>query len=191
MTTGGIKLLGGGALSLAMAFVAVPRPSLLAVIPAAALMALSANAMNLFDLRPGRALKAYWLASLLLIPLFWRMPSGDLLFLGLAFNLLLLASLVYAPFDFAGMMMLGDTGANPLGAFIGLCLAQLLPVWGQGIVILLLIGLHVYAERASITKLIERVPVLQWVDRLGRSDADGQCGGRNATEGVPDGGIWG
>ncbi len=37
----------------------------------------------------------------------------------LAFLLLLLATLIYAPFDFAGMMMLGDTGANPLGAFLG------------------------------------------------------------------------
>lgn len=186
LTTGGVKLLGGGLLSLATAYLAAPRPSVITVLPAAILIAFSANAMNLFDLRPGRALKVYWLASLLLIPFFWHMPSGHLLFLGVAFSLLLLASLVFAPFDFAGMMMLGDTGANPLGAFLGLCLALLLPVWGQGVVILLLIGLHIYAERASITQLIERVPVLNWLDRLGRSD---EVANRNAAESVPAGGL--
>ena len=45
----------------------------------------------------------------------------------------------------------------------------LLPAWAQGIAVLLLIGLHVYAERASITKLIERAPALNWLDRLWRS----------------------
>ncbi|MHB9105823.1 MAG: glycosyltransferase family 2 protein [Armatimonadota bacterium] len=189
LTSGGVKLLGGGLLALAMGLFTVPGhiqmdflpaqapPRWLSVPVAAILIALSANALNLFDLRPGRALKVYWssCAFIILIVLFNLTvpvynPSLLDIFLNLAFFVILLATLVYAPFDFAGMMMLGDTGANPLGAFLGLCLALLLPAWGQGITILLLIGLHVYAERASITKLIERVPVLNWFDRLGRSE---------------------
>ena len=175
LTTGGVKLLGGGVLSLAMASFALPAESRWLSIPIAAiLIALSANALNLFDLRPGRALKAFWLVGipLALLDLLTATTNQPLLLWLLTPALLavLLATLIYAPFDFAGMMMLGDTGANPLGAFLGLCLALLLPVWGQGIIILLLIGLHVYAERASLTKLIERVPVLHWLDRLGRSE---------------------
>ena len=176
-TSGGVKLLGGGLLALAMAiFSGSAQFGWVSVLIAAVLIALSANALNLFDLRPGRALKVFWCSCLFIIfivlldftvPVY--NPSLLDIFLQLAFFVVLLATLIYAPFDFAGMMMLGDTGANPLGAVLGLCLALLLPVWGQGIVILLLIGLHVYAERASITRLIERVPVLNWLDRLGRS----------------------
>lgn len=204
-TSGGIKLLGGGILALAMAFSIFPFTPFFGILTSAVLIALMANAFNLFDLRPGRALKVYWLLSAVIVLLvaadlnltFFSGVWGDDIFAvigmwSLAIPLLLLATLLYAPFDFAGMMMLGDTGANPLGAFLGLCLALLLPVWGQGIAILLLVGLHVYAERASITKLIARVPVLHWLDRLGRSDmagADLTCGDRNAAEGVPYRGV--
>ncbi|MHB0935856.1 MAG: glycosyltransferase [Armatimonadota bacterium] len=175
LTTGGVKLLGGGILSLVMAYFALPvEPRWLSIPIAAVLIALSANAMNLFDLRPGRALKAFWLVGipLALFDFLTATTNQPQLFwlLSPALLVILLATLVYAPFDFAGMMMLGDTGANPLGAFLGLCLALLLPFWGQIIVVLLLVGLHVYAERASLTKLIERVPVLNWFDRLGRSE---------------------
>jgi|GEM_PF-53598 len=179
LTAGGVKLLGGGVLSLAMAFSVFRGMPLYAVFTAAILIALMANALNLFDLRPGRALKAYWLLAAIIALLAVgtaAAPFGgwdDAVFVVvpiyvLAFLLLLLATLIYAPFDFAGMMMLGDTGANPLGAFLGLCLALVLPSWGQGIAVLLLVGLHIYAERASITKLIERKRVLNWFDQLGR-----------------------
>ena len=168
LTGGGVKLLGGGALALLMAYFLIPGEPRWLTIPASAiLIALTANFINLFDLRPGRALKVYWLVSLPLA-IFFLPSAGSAV--GTAFLLLLLATLIYAPFDFAGMMMLGDTGANPLGAFLGFCLALALPLWGQGIAILLLIGIHVYTERASITRLIERVPVLHRLDRLGRSD---------------------
>ena len=144
---------------------------------AALLIALSANALNLFDLRPGRALKVWFLAG---IPLLfaaappsvsacagmgtdaaWQYPA-------LALALMLLIAVLYAPLDFAGMMMLGDTGANPLGAVLGLYLTLLLPLPAQVIAVLLLLALHVYAERASLTRLIERVRWLRWLDELGR-----------------------
>jgi hypothetical protein len=179
LTTGGAKLLGGGLLALVMAagLAAVrPGPAWLAVPLGALLIALSANALNLFDLRPGRALKAYWLVA---IPLLVLMVAGlqEPLVPGQAVlrmltheaAFVLLATLLYAPFDFAGMMMLGDTGANPLGAFLGLCLAALLPLWGQAVAVALLIALHLYTERVSLTQLVARVPVLRWLDALGRS----------------------
>jgi hypothetical protein len=153
----------------------------LTVCSGAVLIALMANALNLFDLRPGRALKVYWGMSAVITgyfalvlfsdPIFFRWTHLTLspFYCVMAFSLLLLATMVYAPFDFAGMMMLGDTGANPLGAFLGLCLALLLPFWGQTFVIGILILLHIYTERVSLTQTIARAPFLRWLDTLGRS----------------------
>ncbi|HEX2951248.1 MAG TPA: glycosyltransferase family 2 protein [Armatimonadota bacterium] len=164
LTTGGMKLLGGGVLSLLTAgMIIVQRAQPVGLIPVTALLiALSANAMNLFDLRPGRALKIFWLVS---TPVLFVLPPDSLQLLML---IVLLASVLYAPFDFAGMMMLGDTGANPLGALLGIGLALALPWYGQCLAVLLLLALHVYAERVSITRTIERVNWLRWLDRLGR-----------------------
>jgi UDP-N-acetylmuramyl pentapeptide phosphotransferase/UDP-N-acetylglucosamine-1-phosphate transferase len=178
LTTGGIKLLGGGLLALGMAGLSIHTGPRLLTIPLAALViALSANALNLFDLRPGRALKVWWLGAIPLI--LWPACATDLpwspaglypSYWALAGTLLLLTTLLYAPLDFGAMMMLGDTGSNPLGALLGLLIVVSTPWPGQLVVLALLIALHVYAERASITWLIARVPVLTWLDRLGRGD---------------------
>ncbi len=179
LTTGIIKLLGGGALACGMAWVTVAPSAYypMAVLLAVLLIALSANALNLFDLRPGRALKVWLLAG---IPLFFAAASHLRLaehgmaadvagqYLPLALALMFLVAVLYAPLDFAGMMMLGDTGANPLGAVLGLSLTLLLPLPAQALAILLLLALHGYAERASLTRLIERVRWLRWLDELGR-----------------------
>jgi glycosyltransferase involved in cell wall biosynthesis len=174
LTTGAVKLLAGGVLALGMAYCLPQRGwALWITIPlAACLIALSANAINLFDLRPGRALKICWLVLLPLIGCdiapAGHMPPLSSALLTLA-TCLLCITLLYAPLDFAGMMMLGDTGANVLGAFLGLYLAATLPLYGQCFALLLLVALHLYAERASITRMIERVVWLNWLDQLGRS----------------------
>ena len=66
------------------------------------------------------------------------------------------------------MMMLGDTGANLFGAMLGYMLVVVLPWPAQVCCSILLIGFHIYTERGSITRRIEQVPVLQWLDMLGR-----------------------
>jgi UDP-GlcNAc:undecaprenyl-phosphate/decaprenyl-phosphate GlcNAc-1-phosphate transferase len=68
------------------------------------------------------------------------------------------------------MLMLGDTGANPLGAYLGLALALWLPLPAQWAAVAALLALHVYAERGSLTRLIARVRVLAWLDGLGRGE---------------------
>lgn len=179
LTTGGVKLLGGGVLALGMAWVlAAARGDQFWVrmLLGAPLIALAANAINLLDLRPGRALKVVWAVAVPLLLALTALLHDPLTaaqfldrYLAQLLAFVLLATLLYAPFDFAGMMMLGDTGANPLGACLGAVLAAVLPPWALGVVVALLVLFHIYTERVSLTRVIERVPVLRWLDALGRS----------------------
>lgn len=65
-------------------------------------------------------------------------------------------------------LMLGDAGANPLGAAIGLAVVftQSLGV-RIGVLVLLLI-MNLISERVSFTKVIRSVPPLRMLDDLGR-----------------------
>ena len=115
----------------------------------AILVGLAANALNQLDTRPGRALKAYLAAA---IPL--RAP-------------LALAVLV-APYDLREMAMLGDGGANALGAMLGLNSVKRFTGRGRWGAIVALAGLTLLAEVTSLGPLIEQTPGLRTLDRLGR-----------------------
>jgi hypothetical protein len=63
--------------------------------------------------------------------------------------------------------MLGDTGANALGALLGLGATRL----GRGGRLAVLAGLCALngaSEVVSFTKVIQRTPPLHWLDMLGR-----------------------
>jgi len=126
----------------------------------ALVVALAANAVNLLDLRPGRALKGFGLGVLFLAvagaaTLPYLLP-------------LLAAAVLYAPFDLRERLMLGDAGANALGIALGLGAALGL-AWPAKIGFAAsLVMLHWYAERRSISRLVERVGWLALLDRLGR-----------------------
>jgi UDP-N-acetylmuramyl pentapeptide phosphotransferase/UDP-N-acetylglucosamine-1-phosphate transferase len=126
----------------------------------AMVIALSANALNLLDVRPSRALKGFWLLSLLGV----GVTRGD----GwLAFVPLWASTLAYAPDDFRRKAMLGDAGANPLGACFGVWVTLHWSLTAQVLLLLVLIAFHLYAERRSLTADIERVALLRWLDRWG------------------------
>ena len=174
LSTGSVKMLGGGLLALAMAALHAAQHggSWLTVLLSAAIIALFANAMNLFDLRPGRALKLFWV---LFVPCYLANAAllaqwPALLEQGLPplAPLLFFVTLLYAPLDFAAGIMLGDTGANLLGALLGFCVVMTFAPGGQLVVLLLLLALHLYAERFSITNAIEATSALRWLDQLGR-----------------------
>ena len=158
LTTGGLKATAGALLALVVASTMETQPA--QILLAAVLIALTANTLNLLDLRPGRALKA-WLGLVLLLflvggQLRWLLP-------------LLGASLIWAPLDLRAQAMLGDSGANCLGAALGYSLAQSLGWrWQLGTVILFLL-LNLLSERYSFSRLIERNPLLRFLDRLGRA----------------------
>jgi hypothetical protein len=115
----------------------------------ALVVGLSANALNQLDTRPGRALKAYLAAAI---------PVGAPLRL----------AVLLAPYDLREMAMLGDTGANALGALLGLNSVERVTGRGRWLLVGALLGFTAAGERTSLGQLIERSPVLRRVDEWGR-----------------------
>jgi hypothetical protein len=115
----------------------------------ALVVGLSANALNQLDTRPGRALKAYLLAAI---------PVGAPL----------RVAVLLAPYDLREVVMLGDTGANALGALLGLNSVRRVTGRGRWLLIGALAGLTALGERTSLGQLIDRSPVLRRVDEWGR-----------------------
>ncbi|NLZ44184.1 MAG: hypothetical protein GX894_04945 [Clostridia bacterium] len=128
--------------------------------------ALSANTLNLFDLRPGRAVKAY-LFLIFLPVLFLRGGRVDLRYLYLMLPAVA-GVFAYMPYDLRAQGMLGDTGANYLGALLGgLVVLFGDPVFTGG-ALLLLVFLHICAEKFSFTRVIAENRLLKFLDELGR-----------------------
>lgn len=155
VTTGAVKIVGIGTGAVWAA--GVGRSTYDRMI-AAGLIAGSANLANLLDLRPGRVAKVALLVGVPLLahPAGWPAAGA----VGAAAALL--------PADLAERGMLGDAGANALGAALG---AALVPRAGRraGAPILAVIAaLTLASERVSFSTVIERTPALRWFDRLGR-----------------------
>jgi hypothetical protein len=73
-----------------------------------------------------------------------------------------------APYDLREMTMLGDAGANALGAMLGLNSVGKLTDRGRWSAIGVLAALTLLGETRSLGELIERTPVLRELDALGR-----------------------
>jgi Glycosyl transferase family 2 len=138
-TTGILKLVG------------IPAWALLRTrsVSGALLVGLAANAVNQLDTRPGRAVKAYLAGALSL-----DAPVG--------------LAVLMLPYDLREMAMLGDAGANALGALLGLNSVDRFTGRGRWLAIGALAGLTLLGERVSLGELIERTPVLRELDALGR-----------------------
>jgi hypothetical protein len=119
----------------------------------ATLVALAANVVNQLDTRPGRALKVFL--------------AGAALVRGPAKSYVPIAVLL-APYDLHEMTMLGDAGANALGAVLGYGSVSKLTARGQILSIAALAALTVAGEIRSLGALIEHTPGLSHLDRLGR-----------------------
>ncbi len=65
--------------------------------------------------------------------------------------------------------MLGDTGSNLLGAVAGVWLLTTLGGDGRLIALAVVAALTIYGELRSISKTIDSVPPLRWLDSLGRA----------------------
>jgi UDP-GlcNAc:undecaprenyl-phosphate/decaprenyl-phosphate GlcNAc-1-phosphate transferase len=129
---------------------------------AVAVLVLATHAMNLLDLRPGRAIKAF-----ILIGAGLTVFAGSLRAL-FSLGLLGAPALVAGGYDLRERAMLGDTGSNLLGALAGLWLVLTLSSGEQLAALALLCILTLYGEVRSISRLIERTPGLRRLDSVGR-----------------------
>ncbi len=159
LTTGGFKALFGGFVGLVVS-VSLSN-NIIEIIVNTLVIALSTNLMNLFDLRPGRAIKAY---LVIIIPIFFTL-TGYIQILPL---LIVPNVLAYFNTDLKARAMMGDTGSNVLGMSIGVLMA-----FGYGLEIriawlVFLILIHLLTEKFSLTKIIEKNRVLKFIDNLGR-----------------------
>lgn len=128
----------------------------------AGLVAGSANLVNLLDLRPGRALKV---ALLIGIPLSTgRAGPAAARPAAAAVG----SALVLLPGDLRAVGMLGDTGANAVGALLGLSTARWARPAGRVSVLAAIAGLTLVSERVSFTRVIEAMPILRELDAWGR-----------------------
>ncbi|MBN6188456.1 hypothetical protein JQN58_16520 [Aneurinibacillus sp. BA2021] len=128
------------------------------------LLMLGANFINLLDVRPGRALKGFWLIQLLCIG--FGVAAAEIIPL---FLYVFICTLAAAPADFSGKAMLGDTGANLLGFAAGMFCMYSFGPQGEWLLVLLLSALHLYTEKVSLTAVIERHPLLYRIDGWGRT----------------------
>lgn len=151
VTTGAVKVVGLAAAGLLSAALLPGRRGPADALVGGAVVAGSANLLNLLDLRPGRALKAGLLAAAAL-----GQPGAA----GAAAALL--------PADLGERQMLGDGGANALGAVLGLALVERAGRRGSLLALLGLVGLTGASEVVSFSRVIDAVPPLRAVDRVGR-----------------------
>ena len=168
VTTGAVKILGlavTGVVSAALIDretrrdAAAGAPAVLDTLVGGAVVAGSANLLNLLDLRPGRALKATIGLGVLLSTSRRSAPAAGAA-VGAAAGLL-------RP-DLAGESMLGDTGANSAGALLGTALVQRTGRRGRWLALGVLTALTLASEKVSFTRVIESTPWLRELDALGR-----------------------
>jgi len=159
-STGALKAAGSlGLALLAMSYLDLSKGRWLL---ATGVLVLATNLFNLLDLRPGRSLKAFALLGAGLT--IGSADLGALWALGLFAAPALLAGL----YDLRERAMLGDTGANLLGALAGLWLVLTLSGTGQLVALALLAVITLYGELRSLSSLIERTPGLRELDSWGR-----------------------
>jgi UDP-GlcNAc:undecaprenyl-phosphate GlcNAc-1-phosphate transferase len=161
LTSGGIKLFGGAALALAV-MASVQPGSVGRIIADGALVALAANLGNLMDRAPGRCLKVTVLAFVILC----ATAAADPDLIGVA--LVVGAAVALLPADLGEKVMLGDAGANVVGAALGIGVVLTSAPSIRNLVLAALILLNGASEKVSYSRLIDSTPLLRKLDRLGR-----------------------
>ena len=160
MTGGTIKIVAVGLAGVAAAL--AMRSSFLFVVECVLLVALSANLLNLLDRAPGRAGKVGLVACAGLV-----FAAGDAWVVASAGTVG--ALVVCLPPDLRERAMLGDAGANPVGALIGLGLATT-PAAARVTAIVVLVLLNLASEIWSFSTVIAHSRLLNGLDRVGRRD---------------------
>ncbi len=161
LTTGFLKLFGGAGI----AVVLVASPGFATgrrLIIDALLIALAANLANLFDRAPGRVIKV---AIVAYVPLAIALGPSDI---GVAVALVMGAAFGLLGDDLYERLMLGDTGANVIGAVLGLGVVIGLSESARVTVLFVVAALNIAAELVSFGAVIDRLPPVRAADHWGR-----------------------
>ncbi len=164
LTTGALKALVGGLVALMVSLELKQGTGLsvwVLVLVNTLMIAFSTNAVNLLDLRPGRAGKGFLLFA---APIVILGTGNALLYLAVIAGSLA----AYIPLDLRSQAMMGDTGSNMLGMTVGYVAANVLSIPVKVGFLLFLIGFHILTEKYSLTKTIERNRFLNFIDMIGR-----------------------
>ena len=167
VSTGLVKLVGGVLVSLAAVLIADISDGLVEMTRCAAIVALSANLLNLFDRAPARSSKIsfLWFIILLVSVLIW----GDSYS---AVHLVWAAGVVGAsvglmPAELIERHMQGDTGVNATGALLGFSTVLVSASTAQWVVLVVLAGFNLASEQTSFSQVIADNALLSRVDRAG------------------------
>jgi UDP-GlcNAc:undecaprenyl-phosphate/decaprenyl-phosphate GlcNAc-1-phosphate transferase len=162
LTTGAMKLFGGAAVAVVVVSVVEPA-SLGRLLADGALVALAANLGNLLDRAPGRTIKVGLLCLAVLVVAAGAEPAlaGVALVVGAGAGLLTA--------DLGERMMLGDAGANVLGAALGLGVVLACSPGVRTGVLVVVALLNLASERVSFSRVIAAVPPLRAADAWGRT----------------------
>lgn len=168
VTTGVLKLAGGAAVALVAVASLGARP-LGRLLADAALVALAANLGNLFDRAPGRVVKvsAMWFVVVVVAAAF----AGQAAVLA-APAVVVGAGLALLGDDLRERLMMGDTGANVLGAMVGLGVGMVASAGVRSGVLVVVLALNVAGELFSFSRVIDSVGLLRAFDQAGRLPPD-------------------
>lgn len=155
VTSGLVKIAGIGLTGIAVAAI-LKRGNVIQTVADGALIAAAANVANLFDLRPGRTLKV------VLAQTPFTAVAGPML----AAPVGSAAGVIDEDLGESGM--LGDCGANALGAAVGTAVVASAPRGVRWAVLAGLVGLTAASEKISFTKVIAGNELLDKLDQLGR-----------------------
>lgn len=165
VTTGGLKLLGGAAAAMVAVTIAQEAGTgggLAQRLADAVLVALCANLANLFDVAPGRVIKVGAVAFAVLVAATAGAATlgPTALVVGAAVGLLL--------DDLHERAMLGDAGANVLGGALGLGVVMACGPTARLATLAAVAMLNGVSEWVSFSRIIDTVPPLRALDRMGR-----------------------
>ncbi|MTI70208.1 MAG: phospho-N-acetylmuramoyl-pentapeptide-transferase [Firmicutes bacterium] len=160
LTTGGLKAVSG--LVCSIIYSIIISENIYNLLINIIIISLFTNLINLLDLRPGRAIKAFFIISVLLLCTSLKLRYNFLIFSAIGIIL------VVFPLDLRGKVMLGDVGSNSLGMTLGIFCVTTQSINYKIIILIILVFLHVFSEYYSFSKVISKLKVLNFIDSLGR-----------------------
>ncbi len=126
-------------------------------------ISLTANLINLLDVKPGRAAKGViiWIIIFLIF-------KAEFETLILLYPITVMIA-VFLSGDLQEHFMMGDTGANALGGLLGGITVIFMSFDAKILYLIFLIAVHVLTEFVPLSKIIEKSRILSLVDNLGRN----------------------